>query len=147
MLFCDLVGFTSSELMDVEDVRGTLQPYHALLREQLERHGGTVEKFIGDAVMAVFGAPVAHEDDPERAVRSALAIVDADLGDAAERLGGIGSLSHEALLRLLWAEHPADHGRHAEAAPHLERALEIYQAEGATNRINQAKAVSARAAS
>ncbi len=63
--------------MDVEDVRSTLQPYHALLRRELERHGGTVEKFIGDAVMAVFGAPVAHEDDPERAVRSALAIVDA----------------------------------------------------------------------
>ena len=81
VLFCDLVGFTSrSESMDVEDVRGTLQPYHALLREQLERHGGTVEKFIGDAVMAVFGAPVAHEDDPERAVRAALAIVEAVAG-------------------------------------------------------------------
>ena len=60
--------------MDVEDVRGTLAPYHALLREQLEHYGGTVEKFIGDAVMALFGAPVAHEDDPERAVRAALSI-------------------------------------------------------------------------
>ena len=75
VLFADLVGFTSrSERMDVEDVRGTLAPYHALLREQLEHYGGTVEKFIGDAVMALFGAPVAHEDDPERAVRAALAI-------------------------------------------------------------------------
>jgi class 3 adenylate cyclase len=75
VLFADLVGFTSrSERLDVEDVRGTLQPYHALLRGELERHGGTVEKFIGDAVMALFGAPVAHEDDPERAVRAALAI-------------------------------------------------------------------------
>jgi class 3 adenylate cyclase len=75
VLFADLVGFTSrSELMDVEDVRGTLAPYHALLREQLEHYGGTVEKFIGDAVMALFGAPVAHEDDPERAVRAALSI-------------------------------------------------------------------------
>ena len=75
VLFADLVGFTSrSERMDVEDVRGTLAPYHALLRNQLEHHGGTVEKFIGDAVMALFGAPVAHEDDPERAVRAALAI-------------------------------------------------------------------------
>src|SRR4051812_11637441 len=53
-----------------------LSPYYARLRTELERHGGTVEKFIGDAVMAVFGAPVAHEDDPERAVRAALAIRD-----------------------------------------------------------------------
>jgi class 3 adenylate cyclase/tetratricopeptide (TPR) repeat protein len=75
VLFADLVGFTSrSERMDVEDVRGTLAPYHALLREQLEHYGGTVEKFIGDAVMALFGAPIAHEDDPERAVRAAIAI-------------------------------------------------------------------------
>jgi class 3 adenylate cyclase/tetratricopeptide (TPR) repeat protein len=78
VLFADLVGFTSrSERMDVEDVRGTLVPYHALLRRQIERHGGTVEKFIGDAVMALFGAPAAHEDDPERAVRAALAIREA----------------------------------------------------------------------
>ena len=78
VLFADLVGFTSrSERMDVEDVRGTLQPYHRLLRGELERFGGTVEKFIGDAVMALFGAPTAHEDDPERAVRAALAIQDA----------------------------------------------------------------------
>src|SRR5436190_23250703 len=75
VLFADLVGFTSrSEAMDVEDVRGTLQPYHQLLRKELGRYGGTVEKFIGDAVMALFGAPVAHEDDPERGLRAALAI-------------------------------------------------------------------------
>ena len=72
ILFADLVGFTSrAEQLDPEDVRATLSPYYARLREELERHGGTVEKFIGDAVMAVFGAPVAHEDDPERAVRAA----------------------------------------------------------------------------
>jgi class 3 adenylate cyclase len=73
VLFADVVGFTSrSERMDPEDVRAMLSPYYARLRAELERHGGTVEKFIGDAVMAVFGAPVAHEDDPERAIRAAL---------------------------------------------------------------------------
>jgi class 3 adenylate cyclase/tetratricopeptide (TPR) repeat protein len=78
VLFADLVGFTSrSEQLDPEDVRATLTPYFARLREELERRGGTVEKFIGDAVMAVFGAPTTHEDDPERAIRAALAIREA----------------------------------------------------------------------
>ena len=77
VVFADLVGFTAqAERLDPEDVRGVLAPYHAHLRAELERHGGTVEKFIGDAVMAVFGAPSVHEDDPERAVRAALAIRD-----------------------------------------------------------------------
>jgi DNA-binding SARP family transcriptional activator/class 3 adenylate cyclase/tetratricopeptide (TPR) repeat protein len=77
VLFADLVGFTSrSEQLDPEDVRAFQSPYYARLRIELERFGGTVEKFIGDAVMALFGAPVAHEDDPERAVRAALAIRD-----------------------------------------------------------------------
>src|SRR5436853_5403701 len=77
VLFADLVGFTSrSEQLDPEDVRALLSPYYARLRSELERFGGTVEKFIGDAVMALFGAPVAHEDDPERAVRAALTIRD-----------------------------------------------------------------------
>jgi class 3 adenylate cyclase len=75
VLFADLVGFTSrAEQLDPEDVRALLSPYYAMLRTELERRGGTVEKFIGDAVMALFGAPTAHEDDPERAVRAALAI-------------------------------------------------------------------------
>ena len=75
VLFCDLVGFTSrAERLDVEDVGGLLRPYYTRLRIELERYGGTVEKFIGDAVMALFGAPVSHEDDPARAVRAALAI-------------------------------------------------------------------------
>jgi class 3 adenylate cyclase len=77
VLFADLVGFTSrSERLDPEDVRALLSPYYTRLRAELEHFGGTVEKFIGDAVMALFGAPVAHEDDPERAVRAALAIRD-----------------------------------------------------------------------
>jgi class 3 adenylate cyclase/tetratricopeptide (TPR) repeat protein len=77
VLFADLVGFTSrAEQLDPEDVRALLAPYWERLRSELEGFGGTVEKFIGDAVMALFGAPVAHEDDPERAVRAALAIRD-----------------------------------------------------------------------
>jgi class 3 adenylate cyclase/tetratricopeptide (TPR) repeat protein len=77
VLFADLVGFTArAERMDPEDVRAMLAPYHDRLRAELERFGGTVEKFIGDAAMALFGAPAAHEDDPERAVRAALAIRD-----------------------------------------------------------------------
>jgi class 3 adenylate cyclase len=75
VLFADLVGFTArAELLDPEDVRAILTPYFARLRSEIEVHGGTVEKFIGDAVMAVFGAPVSHGDDPERAVRAAVAI-------------------------------------------------------------------------
>jgi class 3 adenylate cyclase/tetratricopeptide (TPR) repeat protein len=78
VLFCDLVGFTAaSEHADPEDVRARLRPYHAQLRQVIESHGGTVEKFVGDAVMAVFGAPVAHEDDAERAVRAGLRILEA----------------------------------------------------------------------
>jgi class 3 adenylate cyclase/tetratricopeptide (TPR) repeat protein len=78
VLFCDLVGFTAaSEAADPEDVRSRIRPYHARLRQEIERYGGTVEKFIGDAVMAVFGAPVAHEDDAERAVRAGLRVLEA----------------------------------------------------------------------
>src|SRR5919206_2878431 len=77
VLFADLVGFTPrAEALDPEDVEAILRPYHDRLRAELEGFGGTVEKFIGDAVMALFGAPAAHEDDPERAVRAALAIRD-----------------------------------------------------------------------
>ena len=78
VLFVDLVGFTArSDNADPEDVRATLRLYHELLKREIERFGGTVEKFIGDAVMAVYGAPLAHEDDAERAVRSALRILQA----------------------------------------------------------------------
>ena len=78
VIFADLVGSTArAETLDPEDVRAILLPYHERLRHELERHGGAVEKFIGDAVVGVFGAPVAHEDDPERAVRAALSIQEA----------------------------------------------------------------------
>ncbi len=83
VLFGDLVGFTTlSENRDAEDVRELLDGYFALCRETVGRYGGTIEKFIGDAVMAVWGTPVAQEDDAERAVRAAL-----DLVDAVKRLG------------------------------------------------------------
>lgn len=89
VLFCDLVGFTAaSEAADPEDVRARLRPYHANLRQVIDSHGGTVEKFAGDAVMAVFGAPLAHEDDPERAVRAGLRILERleELNQADEKL-------------------------------------------------------------
>ena len=77
VLFCDLVGFTGlSEDRDPEAVRELLGRYFELCREVIGRYGGTVEKFIGDAVMAVWGVPTAHEDDAERAVRAALDLVD-----------------------------------------------------------------------
>jgi adenylate/guanylate cyclase family protein len=70
-LFADVVGSTATaEQLDPEDVRARLSPYFARARAEVERFGGSVEKFIGDAVVAFFGVPVAHEDDPERAVRA-----------------------------------------------------------------------------
>ena len=77
ILFVDLVGFTErSDQADPEDVRRTLVPFHSRVKEDLEAFGGTLDKFIGDAVMGVFGAPLAHDDDPVRAVRAAFRILD-----------------------------------------------------------------------
>jgi class 3 adenylate cyclase/tetratricopeptide (TPR) repeat protein len=77
VLFADLVDSTVlGDGRDPEDVRRAVRPQIARMRNELEHFGGTFEKYIGDAVMAVFGAPIAHEDDPERAVRAALAIRD-----------------------------------------------------------------------
>src|SRR5687767_6762295 len=99
VLFCDLVGSTArAEGADPEDVRALLHAYHERVRSELERFGGTVEKFIGDAVMALFGAPTAHEDDPERAVRAALAIRDFALEEELELRVGI--TTGEALVSL-----------------------------------------------
>ncbi len=106
VLFTDIVDSTATaEQLDPENVRARLQPYYTRLRAELERFGGSVEKFIGDAVVAIFGAPVAHEDDPERAVRAALAICDAidDLNEADEWLDlkvRIGVHTGEALIVL-----------------------------------------------
>ena len=106
VLFCDLVGFTAaSEAADPEDVRSRIRPYHAQLRHEIERYGGTVEKFIGDAVMAAFGAPVTHEDDAERAVRAGLRVLEAieelNAGDAALALRvRVGINTGEAVVSL-----------------------------------------------
>jgi class 3 adenylate cyclase/tetratricopeptide (TPR) repeat protein len=100
VLFADLVGFTSTaERLDPEEVRALQAPYWARVRSELERYGGTVEKFIGDAVMALFGAPTAHEDDPERAVRAAITIRDAIGGEDGLQVR-VGVTTGEALVAL-----------------------------------------------
>lgn len=100
ILFVDLEGFTaSSDSADPEDVRDLLERYHATAKACIDQYGGVVEKFIGDAVMAVFGVPVAHGDDAERAVRAGLRVLDA--------VGGLGLMARaavetgEAVVRLV----------------------------------------------
>jgi class 3 adenylate cyclase/tetratricopeptide (TPR) repeat protein len=105
VLFADLVGFTTlSEGRDAEDTRELLTRYFDTSRRVIGRYGGTVEKFIGDAVMAVWGTPVAQEDDAERAVRAALDLVEAVAGLAGEAAPGLnaraGVLTGEAAVTL-----------------------------------------------
>ncbi|MCW2965646.1 MAG: hypothetical protein JWO17_2898, partial [Actinomycetia bacterium] len=84
IIFVDLVGFTArAERLDPEEVQAFLTPYHERVRREIESFGGVVEKFIGDAVMGLFGAPLAHGDDAERAVRAALVVRDA-VGELAD---------------------------------------------------------------
>src|SRR3954464_10937466 len=84
ILFCDVTGSTAlGERLDSESLRRVMERYFTLAREVLERHGGTVEKFIGDAVMAVFGIPLVHEDDALRATRAA--------HELREELGGLNA--------------------------------------------------------
>ena len=100
VLFADLVESTArAQGLDPEDVRELQDVYWEQLRMELERYGGTVEKFIGDAVVGLFGAPVAHEDDPERAVRAALAIRDWARDQDGLQVR-IGVATGEALVRL-----------------------------------------------
>ena len=106
VIFVDLVGFTSrSEQLDPEDVREFLRPYHARVRSELESFGGRVEKFIGDAIMGVFGAPVAYGDDHERAVRAALAVQEWAATDGLEVRVAVNT--GEAIVELAAR---ADHG-------------------------------------
>jgi class 3 adenylate cyclase/S1-C subfamily serine protease len=104
-LFCDLVGFTAlSERNDPELVDALLRRFYDVARLAIEAYGGTVEKYIGDAIVAVFGVPTLHEDDPERAVRAGLRLVDEV--DALTGLGGhgvevrVGINTGEVLVRL-----------------------------------------------
>src|SRR3954470_19748936 len=84
VLFCDLVESTAlGEGLDPESLRGLLGRWHAAMREPVEEHGGTVEKFIGDALMAVFGVPHVHEDDALRGIRAAV--------EMRERLAGLNA--------------------------------------------------------
>ena len=100
VLFLDLVGFTTiSEQRDAEDMRSLLSAYFESARAIIERHGGVVEKFIGDAVMAVWGTPIANEDDAERAVRSALELI-----DGVEALGQANGLPLQARGGVLTGE-------------------------------------------
>ncbi|MFN8622986.1 MAG: adenylate/guanylate cyclase domain-containing protein [Chloroflexota bacterium] len=101
VLFADLVGFTPfAAERDAEDVRAMLSRYFDLASDVITRYGGTVEKFIGDAVMAVWGAPTTHEDDAERAVRAGLELVDAvrSLGPTIQARAGV--LTGEAAVTL-----------------------------------------------
>ncbi|MGH2892932.1 MAG: adenylate/guanylate cyclase domain-containing protein [Solirubrobacteraceae bacterium] len=105
MLFADLTGFTAfSEGRDAEDVREMLSEYFEISRRIVASYAGRIEKFIGDAVMALWGAPVAHEDDAERAVRAALDLVAAvtGLGDTlgVELRVRVGVLTGHAAVEL-----------------------------------------------
>ena len=92
LVFCDVADSTPlGERLDPESLRGVWSSYHETAREVLERHGGTIEKFVGDAVMAAFGIPVVHEDDALRAVRAAVELREAlaELNDRLEAAYGV----------------------------------------------------------
>ena len=105
MIFADVVGWTElGERLDAETVRQIMARYFQTLRRVLQRHGGTVEKFIGDAVMAVFGIPVVHEDDALRATRAAVEITEAlrTLNDELERRWASASRSTSGSTPARW---------------------------------------------
>lgn len=105
VMFADVAGFTSrSESLDIEDVGAFLDPFHQLAATEVERYGGIVAKFIGDGVMALFGASTTHEDDPERCVRASLSIqhelARSRLVDTSTVRVRIGVASGEVLVRI-----------------------------------------------
>ena len=140
-LFCDLVGFTSlSETADPEDVNTMLDAYAAVARSQIENHGGIVQKFIGDAVVGVFGVPAAHEDE-HMLIATAAAIAEAmgDLpgaaegyADAAVRWERFGVVPEHAFALLGHGRCLVSLGRPGEAAPALRQTRGLFHALGAT---------------
>ena len=143
VLFADLVGFTSaSEGRDPEDTRELLTRYFDTSRTIIERYGGTVEKFIGDAVMAVWGTPVATEDDAERAVRAAL-----DLVAAVSALGDEAGAPLRARAGVLTGEAAVTLGAHDQgmvAGDLVNTASRIQARGGARNRCSSASRRGAR---
>jgi class 3 adenylate cyclase len=130
VVFVDLVGFTSrSEQLDPEDVRAILTPYHSTVRDELASFGGVVEKFVGDAVMAVFGAPIAHGDDPERAVRAALAV--------REAVGALNREQPELELRIRGAVNTGEAVVTLSARPQLGEAMVAGDVVNTSSRLQQ----------
>ncbi|HEU5478173.1 MAG TPA: adenylate/guanylate cyclase domain-containing protein, partial [Gaiellaceae bacterium] len=120
VLFCDVVGSTAlGESVDPEALQGLLARYFERMKEIVESHGGTVEKFIGDAVMAVFGVPVAHEDDALRACRAAL-----EMRDALPELGVEGRIGVNTGEVLTGTEERLATGDAVNVAARLEQAAE-----------------------
>jgi class 3 adenylate cyclase/tetratricopeptide (TPR) repeat protein len=133
VLFCDVTGSTSlGESLDPEHLRAVLTRYYDEMNEVLERHGGTVRELIGDALLAVFGAPVAHEDDAVRAVRAAAEMGERlrELNDELERDWGVrlttrtGVSTGEAVVEGPEAEQPLVLGDSLDVATELEQAAE-----------------------
>jgi class 3 adenylate cyclase len=130
VLFSDLSGFTTlSERMDPEDVRDIIDAIFQRFRAIIEREGGAVDKFIGDAVMAVFGAPAAHDDDPVRAIRAALAMqreVVAFNGERGLKLAArVGVNTGEALWGSFAGDRPTAMGDAVNVAQKLESSAKV----------------------
>ena len=118
VVFSDIANFTPlGEALDPEVMRKVMEQYYAVVRRELERHGGTVEKFIGDAAMAVFGIPTVHDDDALRAVRAAV--------DLRTALGGLNQELEETHGELTRGMTVFDRRSWRAAEPNVEVVVEI----------------------